>query len=54
LKLLAHYSILPQFIDVLLTFGEKTDEINENFSIYHQHIIQGLPGKTTDSGFLGK
>lgn len=54
LKLLSHYSVLPQFTDVLVTFGEKTDEIKENFSIYQQHISQKSPGTNIDSDFLGK
>ncbi|KAF8252577.1 hypothetical protein K440DRAFT_657796 [Wilcoxina mikolae CBS 423.85] len=36
LKLLTYYSVLPQFTDVLLTFGQKRREIHENFPIYRQ------------------
>jgi hypothetical protein len=54
LKLLTHYSVLPQFIDVLVTFGEKVEEIKENYGIYEQHIPQKSLATATDSHFLGK
>ncbi|KAF8241745.1 hypothetical protein K440DRAFT_641259 [Wilcoxina mikolae CBS 423.85] len=51
LKLLTCYSVLPQFTDVLVTFGEKTDQTKENFGIY-EHILQNPLATTTESHFL--
>ncbi|KAF8536494.1 hypothetical protein BDD12DRAFT_807728 [Trichophaea hybrida] len=51
LKLLTCYSVLPQFTDVLVTFGEKTDETKENFGIY-EHILQKPLATTTEGCFL--
>jgi hypothetical protein len=39
---------------VLVTFGEKVEEIKENYGIYEQHIPQKSLATATDSHFLGK
>lgn len=39
-KILSYFRVLPGFIDVFRTFGEKLDEENEDFSVYREHITE--------------
>ncbi|KAF8545145.1 hypothetical protein BDD12DRAFT_813195 [Trichophaea hybrida] len=41
-KLLTFFAVFPGFLDLVHLFGQKTDEVNEDFAIYRQHITRGL------------
>ncbi|KAF8251757.1 hypothetical protein K440DRAFT_637005 [Wilcoxina mikolae CBS 423.85] len=49
LKILTYYKVLPDFLDILLSFGQKMWEKDENFSIYHQYTSRKRPIPTVDS-----
>ncbi|KAI5792112.1 hypothetical protein FPQ18DRAFT_389627 [Pyronema domesticum] len=37
LKVLSNYSVFPNFLDVLQTFGAKTERSSDEFGVYYQH-----------------
>lgn len=49
MKILTYYMVLPGFLDILLSFGQKIWEKDENFSIYHQYVSRKRPISTADS-----
>ncbi|KAF8253454.1 hypothetical protein K440DRAFT_657397 [Wilcoxina mikolae CBS 423.85] len=41
-KLLTSHAVFPGFLDLVHLYGEKTDEVNEDFAVYRQYITRGL------------
>jgi hypothetical protein len=34
--------VFPGFLDLVHLYGQKTDEVNEDFAVYRQYITRGL------------
>lgn len=49
--MLSNYSVFPNFLDVLQTFGAKTERSSDEFGVYYQHSSERC-FRTISSSFL--